>query len=97
MTLNDALHTTIRDIVREELAAAISSVRAELARPANSNAPDEYVDDKALAKMIGMSLETVQQWRTRGEGPPFVKVGPRCVRYRTGDVRDWMSANTRSA
>jgi predicted DNA-binding transcriptional regulator AlpA len=93
-TLNDVLRTTIREIVREELASAVANLRAEL-RPANANEPDEYVDDKTLAKTIGMSLETVQQWRTRDEGPPFVRVGPRCVRYRASDVREWMASNTR--
>jgi hypothetical protein len=36
---------------------------------------------------------TLAQWRITGEGPPFVKNGPRQLLYRIGDVRAWIDKN----
>jgi predicted DNA-binding transcriptional regulator AlpA len=70
----------------------------QLGRAQNTNAADggkEWIDDKALARMLDLSVETIQQWRGRDEGPPYAKLGPRAVRYRLADVRAWMSANVK--
>jgi excisionase family DNA binding protein len=55
---------------------------------------DVYIDDRALAQLLGCSRVTLQQARTRGEGIPYVKIG-RLVRYSTRTVREWLAANTR--
>lgn len=39
---------------------------------------------------------TLQHWRARGGGPPFVKAG-HFVRYRPGDVRAWLRERARRA
>jgi hypothetical protein len=36
----------------------------------------------------------LQSWRYTGRGPRFIKLG-RMVRYRTGDVDEYLRANTR--
>ncbi|TNB46536.1 helix-turn-helix domain-containing protein [Martelella lutilitoris] len=36
---------------------------------------------------------TLQAWRLRGGGPPFVKIG-KSVRYKRRDITAWLSANT---
>lgn len=38
----------------------------------------------------GLGLRWLQVARVRGNGPPFLKVG-RAVRYRLGDVRQWIA------
>ncbi|MDO3167207.1 helix-turn-helix domain-containing protein [Mycobacteroides abscessus subsp. abscessus] len=50
--------------------------------------PDE------LAAHLGVPVRTLAEWRYRGGGPRFVKVG-RHVRYRHEDVDAWMAAHTR--
>jgi hypothetical protein len=35
---------------------------------------------------------TLKQWRYRGTGPAFVRVGPRHVRYRKVDLDDFAEA-----
>jgi hypothetical protein len=35
-------------------------------------------------------VASLQKWRVSGSGPKFVK-NPRSVRYKAGDVRDWIA------
>lgn len=44
-------------------------------------AAQRYFDEKDLAKRWGMSVKTLQNWRTKGIGPKWEKIG-RSVRYR---------------
>jgi excisionase family DNA binding protein len=48
------------------------------------------------ADLLGLSSRTLQSWRSKKEGPPFVRVG-RAVRYRRQDLLTWVAANTVSA
>ncbi|WP_229686836.1 helix-turn-helix transcriptional regulator [Longimycelium tulufanense] len=45
--------------------------------------------DELVAYLKLPSKQTVYQWRTRGYGPPGVKVGKH-VRFRLEDVDKWM-------
>ncbi|KAB2897334.1 MAG: helix-turn-helix domain-containing protein [Kofleriaceae bacterium] len=51
----------------------------------------EYVDDRVLAARTPISRITWQVMRQRGGGPPFSKIGRRCV-YRWADVVAWIEA-----
>lgn len=42
-----------------------------------------------LAALLQVPPQTLYGWRTRGEGPPGLKVG-RHVRYRMRDVEQWL-------
>lgn len=57
---------------------------------------DTYIDDRALAKILGCSRVTLQQARARGKGIPYVKIG-RLVRYSTRTVREWLATQTRGS
>ena len=41
------------------------------------------------ASLISVSPRTLEGYRLRGGGPPFYRVGPRCVRYDVGDLLTW--------
>jgi predicted DNA-binding transcriptional regulator AlpA len=43
--------------------------------------PDSALTENQAAEFLGMSVRTLQAWRVRGGGPPYVKIG-RAVRYR---------------
>jgi len=43
-----------------------------------------------LAEMLSVRVETLNQWRYRGEGPRFVKSSRRFLRYRLSDVEAWL-------
>ncbi|EIC63003.1 helix-turn-helix transcriptional regulator [Mycobacteroides abscessus] len=55
-------------------------------------------NDTASPKQVAAYLHTSEaglaQMRYRGEGPKFVKVGPRKVIYRWSDVQEYLDANT---
>ena len=50
-------------------------------------------DESAVAKQLNCEVKTLQAWRCRGGGPPFVRVG-RLVRYRPETVREWIESRT---
>jgi excisionase family DNA binding protein len=45
------------------------------------------------AELLGVSSRTLQAWRSRNEGPPFVRMG-RTVRYRPQNLLAWIEQNT---
>jgi len=44
------------------------------------------------AQVLGVRPATLNFWRARGEGPPFVRISKRCVRYRCADLQAWIDA-----
>lgn len=44
---------------------------------------------KELADFLGIPVQTIYQWRTKGYGPTGLRVG-KYVRYRPGDVQAWV-------
>jgi hypothetical protein len=51
------------------------------------------VDQKTLAAYLDRPERTLEDWRLRGRGPAYVRVGQK-VRYRVRDVERWLDANT---
>lgn len=49
-----------------------------------------------LAGYLGVPVATVYAWRTRGEGPPAIRVG-RYLRFRSEDVAAWLDSQRGSA
>lgn len=52
---------------------------------------------KEVAKLIGVSWQTVARWREIGKGPGYAKLSPgRCgaVRYDAEVVREWLKQRT---
>lgn len=50
---------------------------------------DALLNETAVARILGMSVRTLQGWRLRGEGPPFVKIRS-AVRYQVREVLNWI-------
>jgi predicted DNA-binding transcriptional regulator AlpA len=69
-------------------AAAIAAVGATL------GADDDLIDTRALAAWLGLSRQWCEIGRSKGYGPPFVKIAPSRVRYRRGDVLKWLESRT---
>jgi excisionase family DNA binding protein len=55
--------------------------------------PRELLTEKDAARVLSLSNRTLQTWRVRGAGPPFVRAG-RAVRYRRSDLDEWVSTQT---
>lgn len=43
-----------------------------------------------VAAYLGLSAETLAQWRSQRRGPRYVKVARQVVRYRGEDVDKWV-------
>jgi DNA-binding transcriptional MerR regulator len=48
-----------------------------------------------VAVQLGLSPRTLEGWRRRGEGPPYIKVG-RLVKYRPEDIEAYKIARLRA-
>jgi predicted DNA-binding transcriptional regulator AlpA len=56
---------------------------------------DELLTVEEAATRLKISKHTLNRWRVTGEGPPFVKYGPRLVRYLEAALTDWEKRRTR--
>jgi excisionase family DNA binding protein len=56
-------------------------------------ARERAVTPRQAAELLGMAQVTLEQWRRRGDGPRFWRVGRR-VRYRLADVLAFREART---
>lgn len=54
------------------------------------------LSEREAAKLVSVSIRTIQQWRLRGEGPPFLKIG-RAVRYSVEDIERWIETRRRTS
>ncbi len=65
----------------------------------NTNGPQdnplELLTEKELAKVTGFSPRTLQSWRCRGLGPPFLKISQGCIRYQRAEVEKWLASRWR--
>jgi hypothetical protein len=69
----------------------------------DSSGQPEYVDvdiflnEARAAELLSLNPRTLQQWRLKGEGPRFVRISTRCVRYRYRDLMAWADRLLRSS
>jgi excisionase family DNA binding protein len=55
---------------------------------------DGLLDSETLAEYLDVPVGTLDQWASRGGGPPFHKVG-KFRRYHPSDVRTWLAGQRR--
>ncbi len=70
-----------RDSTRKNGTAELATVR--------------FLNEKEVAELLGLSVLTLQQWRLRGRGPRWHRLGgPQkgAVRYRLDEVLKWAEA-----
>ena len=56
-----------------------------------ANASVELWSELEAASAIGVSAKSLARWRKGGIGPPYLQLG-RKVRYRPGDVAEWIAS-----
>ncbi|HEX8899921.1 MAG: helix-turn-helix domain-containing protein [Hyphomonadaceae bacterium] len=49
------------------------------------------------AARLKISKHTLNRWRGTGEGPPYIKSGPRLVRYEESAIENWARDRTRGS
>lgn len=55
--------------------------------------PSKLIDEHAVAELLCISVRTLQAWRLRRTGPPFIRVG-RAIRYQISALLLWIGTNT---
>jgi hypothetical protein len=55
--------------------------------------PDALLMEEHAARLLSLSVRTLQSWRLRGNGPAFVRAG-RAIRYRRRDLISWINEKT---
>lgn len=56
--------------------------------------PDRLLAPADLSKLTGWSVQTLANKRCRREGPPYLVLGRRTVRYSASAVQAWIASNT---
>lgn len=54
------------------------------------------VDTRGAADVLQLNERTLENWRTYGRGPRYVKIGGR-VRYRVSDLLSYLDESTRQS
>jgi hypothetical protein len=70
--------------------------RAERLIAAEPGSDDELLTTIKVADWLGTSCQWLELGRSVNYGPPFVHVSERVIRYRRGDVKDWLRSRTRN-
>ena len=62
--------------------------------PVSAASSADLLDENEAAHTLSVAVQTLRNWRWKGEGPRFVKLGKRTVRYRRGDLAAFVEAGT---
>ena len=54
--------------------------------------PLELLTPRQLAKLLGITVQCLADWRCGRSGPKFIRLGGRAVRYRRLDVESFVAA-----
>lgn len=65
-----------------------------VAPPAGISSATLIISETEAAKMLCLSVRTIQRLRLEGGGPRFVKLTGRRVGYTIGDIQTWVRARS---
>lgn len=89
-TAHPKIHGRVRTMITSD------SVRSLIEDAGMTKAPAQRLRVPEAAKYLGIAEDTLNQLRSRGGGPQFIKVGGksgRIVLYDTDDLDAWLKAN----
>ena len=55
------------------------------------------IDEDAAGDFLDVTPRSMQKWRQTGDGPPFVRISSRCIRYTRFKCRNWYEARLRKS
>jgi predicted DNA-binding transcriptional regulator AlpA len=59
--------------------------------------PERLLTPRKAADFLSLSPRWLELKRYHGDGPPFVRISSRCVRYRESDLREWINCRIRTS
>lgn len=57
--------------------------------------PSRLVDEHVAAEILSLSVRTLRNWRSLGQGPRVRRLGRRAIRYRVGDLLEFAGESPR--
>ena len=73
----------------------IRKTRPHEAATSDQTSDDRFYNEVRAAQRIDVSPRTLQKWRVTGDGPPFMQLSSRCIRYRHADLMQWAQQHRR--
>jgi len=58
---------------------------------------DALVNQMEAARILGVTVRALEAWRHRGGGPLYIRISKRCIRYRQGDLQNFITERERSS
>jgi len=68
------------------------SADTSVANRAMNDIEDRLLTESEAAHLLNVSRRCLQGWRSRGGGPPFVRISARCIRYSRADLDRWIDS-----
>ena len=59
--------------------------------------PERLLTPIQAADFLSLTPRWLELKRYHGDGPPFVRVSARCIRYRLSDIEDWVDCRIRTS
>ena len=59
--------------------------------------PADLLTETEAADLLRVAVQTLRNWRWRGQGPRALKIGLRMVRYRRADLEAFIEGQGRAA
>ena len=53
------------------------------------------ISAQRTAALLQIDRATLRRWRKRNIGPPFIRLGPKLIRYRDDDIKSYLDAQRR--
>jgi predicted DNA-binding transcriptional regulator AlpA len=64
----------------------------------NTNAtPSDILLTPEASIYIRAGESTLEKWRLRGDGPPFIRIGSRKIGYLRADLDQWLASRRRGS
>jgi predicted DNA-binding transcriptional regulator AlpA len=63
----------------------------------NNAPPTEILLTREASSYLHASESTLEKWRIRGDGPPFIRIGSRKVGYLRTDLDEWLASRRRTS
>ena len=55
------------------------------------------IDEQGAGDFLGLTARCLQGWRYKGDGPKYLRLSARCIRYRRADLRAWFEDRLRTS
>ncbi len=85
------------DLARAEPGSVTGLNGSPRAPPAAHDYWHALIDEKKGGSFLGLSDRAMQAMRQKGDGPKFIRISSRCIRYRRIDLKAWAEARMRKS